>query len=79
MGGQMKQRRQYYEVRFIINYPSGQKYHDSVTVLALSNYGAESLVKWLKSSQNITIASITPTHRFVGDAIYPDHSVLGDY
>ena len=75
----MKQRRQYYEVKFIINYPSGKKYHDLRTVLAISGFGAESLVKWLKSSHNITIASITPTHRFVGDAIYPNHSVLGDY
>jgi hypothetical protein len=74
----MKKTRQIFQVKFSINYPSGKKWIDTRDVYALSEYGAIEIIKWLKSSSDISIISVKSLG-YVGSPIYGDRSTLGDF
>ena len=74
----IKKRRQYFKVKYRFNYPSGKVWTAQKEVLAYSRAGASDVVKWIFSSRDVTILSIEPTFRYVGEEIYPNNEVIGD-
>jgi|APGre2960657404_1045060.scaffolds.fasta_scaffold336373_2 hypothetical protein len=71
-------RRKRFQVKYSINYASGKKWIDIKEVYALTEYGAIETIKWLKSSYNISIIEIISLG-YVGDPIYKNCKVLGDF
>jgi hypothetical protein len=71
-------KRQIFQVKFSINYPSGKKWIGTKDVFALSEYGAIEMIKWLKSSYNVFIISVNSLG-YVGSPIYENKSILGDF
>jgi hypothetical protein len=71
-------KRQIFQVKFSINYPSGKKWIGIKDVYALSEYGAIEMIKWLKSSYDISVMSVNSLG-YVGSPIYENRSVLGDF
>jgi hypothetical protein len=72
------QRRQIFQIKYSINYPSGKKWIDIKEVYALTEYGAIETIKWLKSSYDISILS-TISLGYIGEPIYKNCKVLGDF
>jgi len=71
-------KRQIFQVKFSINYPSGTKWISIKDVYALSENGAIEMIKWLKSPYDISIISINSLG-YVGNPIYEDRLTLGDF
>jgi hypothetical protein len=71
-------KRQIFQVKFSINFPSGKKWIGMKNVCALSEYGAIEMIKWLKSSYDISVMSVN-SFGYVGSPIYEDRSTLGDF
>ena len=71
-------RHQLFVVRYQINYPSGKKFITQTKTYSYSEIGAKDTVKWLKSSSNITILSVTATGNFGKFSSYPDNHCVGD-
>ena len=71
-------RRQIFQVQYSINYSNGAKWITIKDVYALSEYGAIEMIKWLKSSYDISIISINSLG-YVGNPIYEDKNTLGDF
>ena len=71
-------KRQIFQVKFSINHESGKKWITIKDVYALSECGAIEMVKWLKSSYNISIMSVKSIG-YVGSPIYENRQVLGDF
>jgi hypothetical protein len=71
-------KRQIFQVKYSINYPSGKKWVEIKNVYALSEYGAIEIIKWLKSSYDISVISVNSLG-YVGSPIYENKSVLGDF
>jgi hypothetical protein len=73
-----KRKHQEFIVKYCINYPSGKKYFLEISCYAYSEIGASDTLKWLRKGRNITIISIIPTGKFVGDPVYPSNHVVGE-
>lgn len=71
-------KRKVFEVKFCINYPSGKKWIQTTDVTALSEQGAIEIIKWLKSSYNISILSVIALC-YTGNPIRNDFTTLGDF
>jgi hypothetical protein len=71
-------KRQIFQVRFCINHASGSKWIGIKDVYALSEYGAIQMIKWLKSSYDVSIMSVNSLG-YVGSPINEDKSTLGDF
>jgi hypothetical protein len=74
----MKKRRQIFKVKYCINYDSGKKWTNTEEVAALSELGAISLIKWQRSSYDVSIISVTSLG-YVSSEIYKERRTLGDF
>ena len=72
-------KRQIFIVNYSINYSSGKIWKEEREVIALTKQGAFDLIKWIKAPQDISVNSIFPTYRYIGDEICEDRKVLGNY
>lgn len=83
MGGTAyKKKRQYFNCKYHFTNDKGKDYGwQQRKVLAISEKGAEDVIRWLTSSrfQELRIDSIIATNQYVGNSIFPDYKVLGDY
>jgi hypothetical protein len=78
MYGELR-RRQNFIVKYSINYPSGKKWITEYKTDSYSEKGAVDIVKWLRSTRDITIISVEPTYEYIGEPIYPNNEILGDW
>ena len=74
-------RRKIFIVDYIIQYGSGKQYREKKQVYALTKFGAESCLLWLKSRYglDIIVLSVTDTGKYVGRPIQEDRSIFGDF
>ena len=73
-----KRQREYFLVRYRINYKSGKVWITKRETLTYSEIGAEQIVRWLHKGLKITILSIDGTGRYGGLPITPSSHVIGD-
>ena len=74
------QKRQIFLITYSINYPSGKKYIvKNSEYIAITEYGAKQLLKWIRSDSDISIIKVEPTYKYIGEYIKPDFTSLGDF
>ena len=71
-------RMQEFIVKYSINYPSGKKWITKNEVYAITELGAKDVIKWLRSSSDISIISVESTGKYTPHACYGDNHTVGE-
>jgi hypothetical protein len=73
-----KRRHQYYKVKYRFNYPSGKTWTEERECLCYSEIGVYDTMRFIYKYKDYTILSITPTHRYAGEPVFPSTHVVGE-
>lgn len=71
-------KRSIFKIKYSINYPSGKKWIGTKEVVALTEYGAKEIIRWIYSSRDISIIEVC-FMGYTGCLINEDRTVLGDF
>lgn len=78
MGNMNNQKMQLFIVKYSINYPSEKKWITKEEVYAITELGAKDVIRWLRSSRDISIISVEPTYKYTQYACYGDNHTVGE-